>query len=429
MNGLDARAALSSSGTDPIGLTWLVTVRWTTLAAAVGAMVAGAHGLDARVPETGAFVMLGVFVASNAWLWWRVRAPRRSDPTVAGLLICADVALLTWILLKSGGVLNPASAFYLVQIVVAALVLGRFWTGIVTLLSAGGYAALFLAQSSELLAAQRMHPEIATHIRGMWLAFALVSLIIGVLVTRLALAVERRDRALDVLRDHNARATRAASLTTAVAGAAHELGTPLATMAVAAHELERALSSGHRALADDARLIRSEIERCRSLLAGMAGRISMPIGEPPSEGQLSVFVREAVAALPAADGARVTIAVDRDGVVLWPAGVLRIALTNILRNALQAAPDQTVDVRATMMAGGQAEIVVADRGPGIDAANLAHVGEPFFTTKAPGDGIGLGVFVTRTTLQELGGALAIASGSGNGTTVRMTLPADVVRGR
>ena len=140
--------------------------------------------------------------------------------------MCADVTLLSWLLLRAGGVLNPASVFYLVEIVVAALVLGRRWTWVVTSLSVAGYALLFVAETDQLQAAQSMHPEIALHMRGMWLAFALTALIIAALVTRFTIAVERRDRALESLRERNASAVRVAGLATLAAGAAHELEYP-----------------------------------------------------------------------------------------------------------------------------------------------------------------------------------------------------------
>ncbi len=94
-----------------------------------------------------------------------------------------------------------------------------------------------------------MHPEIGAHMNGMWLAFAATALVIAVLVTQLVVTIERRDRALEILRDQHARSTRFAGLATLAAGAAHELSTPLATMAVAARELERSLEGRERDMA------------------------------------------------------------------------------------------------------------------------------------------------------------------------------------
>ena len=119
-------------------------------------------------------------------------------------------------------------------------------------------------------AAQSMHPEIALHMRGMWLAFALTALIIAALVTRLTIAVERSDRALEAMRERNARTARVAGLATLAAGAAHELSTPLSTIAVAARELERALDE--RQDPGAARTTRSSFAPRPTV----AGRFSMP---------------------------------------------------------------------------------------------------------------------------------------------------------
>src|SRR4029079_15279201 len=174
------------SQNDPVGLSWVITVRWTTLLAGIGAVVAGRRALEISVPVAAVIAELAVLALSNLWLTWRVRRTEASQLiTTAGGLVCMDVLFLSWLLLKSGGVLHPASVFFLVEIVVAALVLGRPWTWIVTALSVIGYGTLFLSPTTELQAAQGMHPEIALHMRGMWLAFGVTAIIIAVLVTRL----------------------------------------------------------------------------------------------------------------------------------------------------------------------------------------------------------------------------------------------------
>jgi two-component system sensor histidine kinase RegB len=130
---------------------------------------------------------------------------------------------------------------------------------IVTSLSVAGYALLFLAETDQLQAAQSMHPEIALHMRGMWLAFALTALVIAALVTRLTIAVERRDRALESLRERNASAVRVAGLATLGRRRRRTSSARRSsTIAVAARELERALADANSpALRQDARLIRA----------------------------------------------------------------------------------------------------------------------------------------------------------------------------
>jgi two-component system sensor histidine kinase RegB len=429
----DTPAAATQTATDPVALSWLVTVRWTTLIAGAGAVVAGRTALQAPVPIVTSVVLLAFFAASNLWLTFRLRAGRTSRAiAIAGGAVCADVALLSWLLLHAGGVLNPASIYYLVQIVVAALVLGRTWTWIIATLSVAGYAMLFVAQTDALRAAQAMHPEIALHMHGMWIAFAVTAVVIALLVSRLAVAVERRDRALDSLRDRTARSTRAAGLATLAAGAAHELSTPLATIAVAAKELDRRLAQHGAAanwqdLQEDARLIRSQADRCRDVLNALAGRTGLPAGEVANATSLQDVMAAARAKLDPGTVGRVHERLP-DGIdVRWPVDVIARALANIVQNALQAST-AVVNVTAKEVDGG-VRLVVADSGVGMSAGDLSRAGEPFFTTKPTGVGTGLGLFVARSSVEQLGGQFALVSTPGVGTTATITLPRDVVAAR
>ena len=418
-----------SAEIEPVGLSWLVSVRWTTLLAGVGAMIAGQRALDVSAPIVPAVALLWACAVSNLWLTWRIRArPGPHLPAIAGILICADVLLISWLLFRSSGVLNPASVFYLVQIVVAALVLGRTWTWVVTVISAGAYAALFLSAPAELRAAQVMHPEIASHMEGMWLAFAGTAIIIAILVARLATAVERRDRALQTLRERMARADRIAGLATLAAGTAHELSTPLATIAVAARELQHGLQAGDAKAEwqQDANLIRREAARCRRILDGMTAQSGNTVGEEPRQGKLSAVLTMATEPLSADDRARILVELEKDPAVTWPGGVVARALGNLLRNAIQASnPRHPVQLRASV-ADGMVNISVVDRGEGMSEDSLARAGEPFFTTKPPGAGTGLGLFVARSSIEQLGGRLELASAVGRGTTATITLPVDVL---
>ena len=393
--------------------------------AGAGAVFAGRDALQAPCPVASGDRGLIVFAISNVWLTWRARrATARDVQTIAPLLMCADVALLSWLLLRAGGVLNPASVFYLVEIVVAALVFGRRWTWIVAALAVAGYAASFLAPTDDLQAAQSMHPEIALHMRGMWLAFALTAVIIAALVTRLLIAVERRDRALDLLRVRNEGAMRAASLATLAAGAAHELSTPLATIAVAARELERGLADSSNEGRHDARLIRDEAARCRAILDDLSGAAGQPSGEPPQSTSLTRVLEDVKARLASGDRDRVRIADAPDAEVQWPVRPVGRALR-------ERHSERVAGIRATRSASRSTRspdtltIVVTDDGPGMTPEQAARAGDPFYTTKAGGTGLGL--FVTRSTIEQLGGTFRLATQPDAGTAVTMTLPIHVGR--
>jgi two-component system sensor histidine kinase RegB len=259
--------------------------------------------------------------------------------------------------------------------------------------------------------------------RGMWLAFALTAVIIAALVTRLLGALERRDRALDLLRVRNEGAMRAASLATLAAGAAHELSTPLATIAVAARELERGLADSSNEGRDDARLIRDEAARCRAILDDLSGAAGQPSGEPPQSTSLMRVLEDVKARLASGDRDRLRIAHMSDAEVQWPIRPVERALANVIQNALQAS-GREVRIAVTRESN-TLTIVVADDGPGMTAEQAARAGDPFYTTKAGGTGLGL--FVTRSTIEQLGGTFRLATRPDAGTAVTMTLPVHVGR--
>lgn len=413
---------------DAVGMPWLVSVRWAGVLAQVGAIVAGSQGLSAATRLTLPIAIVGVTSLSNAWLSWRLSRRLPLPTSVGGWLVCADVVLLSWLLHYVGGVLNPVSIYYLVYIVLAALVLDRPWAWGVTSLSIAGYGLLFLAPPEELAAAGQMHPEVTAHIRGMWLAFAGAALLVAILVSRLAALLERRERALANLRDRSARDARLASLTTLAAGAAHELSTPLATIAVASRELELALERdgiNGESLAD-AHLIRAEVDRCRLVLHDMSARLSQPLGEVATTQAIDDVIDRALDQLTPAQRAQVRRKTTAAAPVTWPAGVVTRALVNVLRNALQASPpEHPVELTATAERSDRIALIVTDAGPGMSAEVLARAGEPFYTTKPQGHGTGLGLFVARSSVEQLGGTLTLGSRPGAGTTVTLTLPVDV----
>jgi two-component system sensor histidine kinase RegB len=102
------------------------------------------------------------------------------------------------------------------------------------------------------------------------------------------------------------------------------------------------------------------------------------------------------------------------------------ALANLVRNGLQAsAPSERVVVDAADDDQGWVRLTITDRGSGMSADALSRLGEPFFTTRGEGEGMGLGVFVSRATIEQLGGSIAFESMPGRGTTVRIGLPRDL----
>ncbi len=255
----------------------------------------------------------------------------------------------------------------------------------------------------------------------MWAAFAVAAGFTTYFVTRVKAALARRDEALATARAQVERTERLTSLATLAAGAAHELGTPLSTIAVVARDLEEELGALPAAatLVEDARLVRSEVDRCRAVLEQLATEAGQSAGEAPQRVSLGALVGTALQGLERRD--RVRVEADDEEVLVHARAVGR-ALRSLVNNALDASPaGAAVDVMART-AGAALDLEVRDRGTGMSEEVLVRATEPFFTTKEPGKGMGLGLFLARSVAERLGGVLDLESTPGEGTRVTLHLP-------
>jgi len=219
-------------------------------------------------------------------------------------------------------------------------------------------------------------------------------------------------------------------LTTLAAGAAHELATPLSTIKTVATELERALAD-HPELAslrDDARLVRTEVDRSRAVLERLSLRSGELRGEaatPTRLGDLANSVMDLGEPLRARIDVRCA-SPEREARV--PRRAIEQLVSSLTRNGLDASGDSGRVELSLGVVEQALRIEVNDRGEGMSAETLARAGEPFFTTKPVGRGMGLGLFLARTLVTQLGGTLDIDSTLGKGTRVTVRLPETPMEG-
>jgi two-component system, sensor histidine kinase RegB len=409
-----------------INLTWLVRLRWGAFAGQ-GLLVLGMDGaMGIALPTLPLLAIIGAGLATNGALaLWQRGAVRVGDAVLAGVMLL-DALLLTAVLALSGGPFNPFSTLYLVNVALAAVLLPARWAWGLLMASLIAFGSLFLLQRLPAPAGLPLpgHAELMRlHIEGMWVAFALAAGFIVHFVQRVRRSLAAREAELARARDLSARQEKVAALATLAAGAAHELATPLSTIAVVAGELEEALASGPREVRSDLQLVRAQVERCRLILQRMAAGA----GEAPGEALVRVPVIECVrAALEQLESPqRVAVEVEQGAegcAVSAPRRALAGALAGLVCNALQASQASTPVRIHVAREGGRCWVEVRDRGRGMTVEELRHAGEPFFTTKPPGAGMGLGLFLTRTLVEHLGGQLTLESAAGVGTAARLELP-------
>ncbi len=409
-----------------INFGWLVRLRFATVAGQALTIVAVRFGMKLEIPLAPLFALVGVALVSNLLCIACARAWTPADWWLLAVM-ALDVLIFSGLLYFTGGPENPFSFLYLVPIAIAAITLRAAWTWLLVLLSLASSLVLF-ERHQPLPAAGGHAGHMALHLRGMWVAFGVASAFIVYFLMRVRRALAARDEELVSSRSLAARQERLASLATLAAGAAHELATPLSTIAVVAKDLERAVvaAGAPAAAADDVRLMRAEVERCRRILA----RMRVDAGNPAGERFARVSVRELVddlgASSPELERA-VTVTVDETtaaATTALPRHAFGQALRGLVDNARQASPPGA-PVSLRVAADGEAGRLVfevADRGAGISPELLARVGEPFFTTKPAGHGMGLGIFLARAIVERLGGELSIRSAPGAGTTATLWLP-------
>jgi two-component system, sensor histidine kinase RegB len=405
------------SATPLTALPWLIRLRVITavLDFAVVAIALAWPGADFPLRQAAGVVALSGLVNGLMAL-----ALRRGWSPPAPLLVLAllvDVALLSWLLDLTGGPFNPFAVVLAVHVALAGVTAGRAAALVVGVGAAAAYGLLLYLHTLEGVAGHHRLNDFPTHLFTMWVA-------VSATAELAAYFAVQAGQAVDTMRRRAMRSERLVALTTLAAGAAHELSTPLATIAVAARELERsAAGEAGAGLADDARLIRTEVDRCQAILDQMSGRAGGSMEQAPEAIDVASAIADAARELPGDGGARVRV--DAGGslpAIRASRAAFRQAMLSLLANALDASPaGAAVEVTARPTGDGAGlRIDVRDRGAGMTPEVLARAGEPFFTTRSAGRGLGLGLFLARVFAERSGGSLTIASGAG--TTVTLDLP-------
>jgi two-component system sensor histidine kinase RegB len=414
-----------------VSLPWIVRLRYLMALWQIARILIVSRVLGVDLPLHWVLLPPSIVLVSNLWLTARVLPPRglalrarRPEWIIAGVVIL-DTLCVTAALMLTGGPDNPYNILYLVHVAIAAVILPRWYARSLAAFACLCFGAVFrFHQNVPVFAGS----DTSLHLVGVWFAFAIATSLVTVFCGKISELLREREESLLRLSQQLHQKDRLASLATLAAGAAHELNTPLATIAVIARELERyaTLTQPNEAIALDSGLIRSEVDRCREILERMSADGADPSGETPEAITASGFLEEFHEGLTEAERRRVRIeADDPEMLLVIPMRAVEQALTALVRNAIDASPEDAPILLAAQYAAprreGNVRFVVRDRGCGMSAETLRRIGDPFYTTKDPGKGMGLGVFLTRTLADQLGGHLTFESPA-QGTIATLEIP-------
>jgi two-component system, sensor histidine kinase RegB len=389
------------------------------------AAIAASSVLGIALPLPAMACVVGALMLLNALSWWRVRSPREASHIEIAALLGFDLASFSLLLYFSGGANNPFVLIYILHAVLMALLLPLRWAtmGILAVIACVVVLAVFHLPLR--LSAGDPVPSGLFAI-GQWLSFTLTTGVTAWFVLRVVTTLREHERKLHEASQQALRDEEVLRIGALAAGAAHELATPLTTMAVTAGEILRSAESP--VVRRDADTLVSQIRICREttaalLLAAGGHTQSVSGGRERLDFFLEAIVRRCRAVHPNA-----RIVCDWELIVpapeIFAEESLRQALLALLDNAVDASPDD-VELRGIKV-GKMVRLTIADRGSGLPAAHMDKLGRSFFTTKLTGHGAGLGLVLAARAIERLGGTLEFESREGGGTLVHVQIPLDAL---
>ncbi len=351
----------------------------------------------------------------------RLRGPWPVTEQEYAVQLAGDLIIHSVLLYFCGGSTNPFVSYYLVPLTIAAATLPWIYSMVLSGLALSGYTALLIwYHPLHLQGVEHEALMISLHLFGIWLNFALSAAFITFFVVKMAGALRRQDQLQAERREEHMRDQQLLAVATQAAGAAHELGTPLATMSVLLKELRQE----HRhepALQDDLALLQEQVKLCKDTLqqlvrAAEADRRQAVVEQTAVQWLESTLNRWHLMR-PEATYRYQCLGVGAAPRLMPPADLTQ-ALLNLLNNAADACPDK-LDIQLNW--DHQWVVLgIRDKGAGVPLAIAEQLGRPFFTTK--GKGFGLGLFLSQASVTRAGGTVKLYNHEEGGTLTELKLP-------
>ena len=410
-------------------LDTLVRLRWLAITGQTAAVAVVHFGFGFSLPFGLCFVVIAVSALLNLALRIQFPASFRLSDNMATFLLAFDVLQLAGLLYLTGGLQNPFAMLFLAPVLISATALTPERTLGLGLLAVGCATLLVLVHRPLPWRAGEHLDLPFLYVTGVWTAILLGAAFTGIYAWRVAEEARQLAEALAATELILAREQHLSQLDGLAAAAAHELGTPLATIALVAKELDRSLpqDSGY---ADDLKLLREQVERCRGILSKLTS-----LGQEQSEFLETISLShllEEVVEPHRSFGIDITIDAAGDGPEPHSRRNpgLTYGLSNIVDNAVDFANSQ-VSIAARWSAD-QVWLEIRDDGPGYSPDVLLRVGEPYVTTRGPnkaaneesGSGLGLGLFIAKTLIERSGAQLFLTNAAAprTGAVARIIWP-------
>ena len=405
-----------------LNLFRLFLLRNISVASQLMVIVIVTQWLDLKLPLVPLISILVLLLFWNFVSWWRTQRYGLESEREFFLQLAVDTIAFAGVLYYTGGATNPFAWFFLLPLMVAATVLAKPYIWSLAALTILCYSLLMKVHIPLGGSNHMSHGSgFEQHVLGMWIGFVLSTVLISYFVAGIAHSMRQRDQMLAKAREQALRDERIVALGTLAAGAAHELGTPLATISIVAEDLEQAsVIAGDKELKAKVDIIHDQIARCKQALSV----ISASAGEVRAESGQLLYVEDYLQQIIDKwqhEKPTVTLQYRMDGddsSQLVAERALDQALINILNNAADASPN---DVEFIANWDKKSLVLeIKDRGPGFSEDDSAAAGKKMFSNKE--HGLGLGLFLTHSVVGRLGGDVSLYNRQGGGVSTQITLP-------
>lgn len=390
-------------------------------------VIIGLRLLSIPLPVVPLFLAIAGLGLLNGIAWWRLGRTQQTTHSELLAQLLGDIAALSVLFYFSGGYSNPFIWMYLLPITVAAVALRPLYALVIAGLSIACYTLLIFYNvplshlHMHVHAGAQSSVQLDIHLVGMWLGFVVSSIIVAIFIARIGQNLRDYDKTIAEVREKALESERMLALGTLATSAAHELGTPLATMAVVSKELSQEYAN-QPALLHQLEILRTQISRCKEILSSItqnAGKMRADAGQGMA---LREFLEEAIQrwrdTRPATE-LIVSMPSTAHNPVIFMDRTFTQALLNLLDNAADESPERvllTADWDEKML-----KIHIRDFGKGLSAETKKQLGTPFFSSKSD-KGMGLGVYLTQVTLARYEGELSLNNHPEGGVLTLVNLP-------
>ncbi len=424
-----------------IAFNWLLLLRWGELVCQTLLVIVVYLVFQTKPPLPILIAIITFEGISNIAFHYLFQKRNRAVPGWLFVLVMfSDIVLLTALLHYTGGPMNPFTFLFLLHICLGAILMRPGWAWGLTGFTVLCYAGLFPLQNYLGGAAGASRHTILPgvgpagdgvnlHLRGMWLAFSITAFFVVFLFNKIQKDLEDYQQTVAELEREKNRNEKLAALATLAAGAAHEFSTPMATIAVAAGEMldTLRLNASDPELISDAQLIRGQVDRCRDILYRMTADAGEHLAEPLKTFTVAELMPEIVSLFPEKTQELILVACKaRELTVSMPFRTVKRVIRCLIKNGLESSE---ADIPVQVRCGRDEHFLyfeIEDQGEGMDEDTLSRAIEPFFTTKEPGKGLGLGLYLAESAARRFGGSLQLFSRPGKGTKTVISFALDQI---